>query len=220
MARGEVSGIFQVEGEGMRRVLTDMKPKKFEHIVATISLFRPGPIEYIPAYIRRLHGDEPVEYKHPALEPILAETYGITVYQEQIIEIAKQLAGYSLPEADEMRKAVGKKIREKIDAHRAKFVRGAVKNGIEQATAEAIYGDIEFFARYGFNKAHAADYAVITCQTAFLKARYPVEYMTALLTVERNNTEKVGLLIVESRRMGIEVLPPDVQSSQMDFAIE
>ncbi|HJW84438.1 MAG TPA: DNA polymerase III subunit alpha [Anaerolineae bacterium] len=132
MARGEVSGIFQVEGEGMRRVLTEMKPKKFEHIVATISLFRPGPIEYIPTYIRRLHGDESVEYKHPALEPILAETYGITVYQEQIIEIAKQLAGYSLPEADEMRKAVGKKIKEKIDAHRAKFVKGAVKNGIEQ----------------------------------------------------------------------------------------
>ena len=220
MARGEVSGVFQVEGEGMRRVLTEMKPHKFEHIVATISLFRPGPIEYIPSYIRRLHGEEPVEYKHPALEPILGETYGICVYQEQIIEIAKQLAGYSLPEADEMRKAVGKKIKEKIDAHRAKFVKGAVRNGIDRSTAEAIYGDIEYFARYGFNKAHAADYAVITCQTAFLKARYPVEYMTALLTVERNNTEKVGLLIVESRRMGIDVLPPDVTRSHMDFTIE
>ncbi|HEY4688096.1 MAG TPA: DNA polymerase III subunit alpha [Anaerolineae bacterium] len=220
MSRGDVLGLFQVEGEGMRRVLTDMKPTKFEHIVAAISLFRPGPIEYIPTYIRRMHGEEPVEYKHPRLEPILADTYAIIIYQEQIIQIAVQLAGYSPGEADEIRKAVGKKIREKIDAHRAKFVKGAVANGIDRPTAEAIYGDIEFFARYGFNRAHAADYAVITCQTAFLKAHYPVEYMTALLTVERNNTEKVGLLIAEARRMGIEVLPPDVTHSQLDFAIE
>ncbi len=220
MARGDVLGVFQVEGEGMRRVLTDMKPTRFEHIVATLSLFRPGPMEYIPTYVKRLHGEEPVEYKHPALEPILAETFGIIVYQEQIIEIAKQLGSYSLPEADEMRKAVGKKIKEKIDAHRAKFVKGAVASGIDRPVAEAIYGDIEFFARYGFNKAHAADYAVITCQTACLKAHYPVEYMTALLTVERNNTEKVGLLIVEARRLGIDVLPPDVTRSLMDFAIE
>ena len=220
MARGDALGLFQVEGEGMRRVLTDMKPTRFEHIVATLSLFRPGPMEYIPSFIRRMHGEEPIEYKHPALEPILAETYAIIVYQEQIIEIAKQLAGYSLPEADEMRKAVGKKIKEKIDEHRAKFIAGAVANGIPESTAKAIYDDIEFFARYGFNKAHATDYAVITCQTAFLKAHYPVEYMTALLTVERNNTQKVGLLIVEARRMGIDVLPPDVTRSQIDFTIE
>jgi len=220
MSRGDVLGVFQVEGEGMRRVLTEMRPTKFEHIVATLSLFRPGPIEYIPTYIKRMHGEEPVEYKHSALEPILAETYGIIVYQEQIIETAKQLAGYSLPEADEMRKAVGKKIKEKIEAHRAKFVKGAVKNGIAESVAKAVYDDIEYFARYGFNKAHAADYAVITCQTAFLKARYPVEYMTALLTIERNNTEKIGGLIVEARRLGIAVLPPDVTRSQLDFTIE
>ena len=220
MARGDVIGLFQVEGEGLRRVLTEMRPTKFEHIVAAISLFRPGPMEYIPTYIRRMHGQEPIEYKHPQLQPILAETYAIIVYQEQIIQIAVQLAGYTPGEADDIRKAVGKKIKEKIDAHRAKFVQGAVANRIDRATAEAIYGDIEFFARYGFNRAHAAAYAMLTCQTAYLKARYPVEYMTALLTVERNNTGKVGLLIVEARRMGIDVLPPDVTRSQMDFAIE
>ncbi len=142
------------------------------------------------------------------------------VYQEQIIQIAVQLAGYAPGEADDIRKAVGKKIREKIDAHRAKFVKGAVANGIDRATAEAIYGDIEFFARYGFNRAHAADYAMLTCQTAYLKAHHPVEYMTALLTVERNNTAKVGLLIVEARRLGVDVLPPDVTRSQVDFTIE
>jgi DNA polymerase-3 subunit alpha len=201
--RGDVAGVFQVEGAGMRRMLMDMRPTRFEHIVAAISLFRPGPMEYIPSYIRRMHGDEPIDYKHPKLEELLAETFGIIVYQEQIIEIAKHLAGYSLPEADEMRKAVGKKIQEKIAAHKAKFVHGAVKNGIAQPVAEAIYGDIEFFARYGFNKAHAADDAIITCQTAFLKAYYPIEYMTALLTVERNNTDKIGFLVAECAACGL-----------------
>ena len=176
-------------------------------------------MEYIPTYIKRLHGEEPVEYKHPKLEPILEETYGIIVYQEQIIQIAVQLAGYLPGEADEIRKAVGKKIKEKIEAHKAKFIAGSVKNGIDQAVAEAIYGDIEFFARYGFNKAHAADYAVMTCQTAYLKAHYPVEYMTALMTVEQS-VEKIGLLIIETRRMGIDVLPPDVNFSDLDFTIE
>lgn len=220
MARGDVTGVFQVEGTGMRRVLTDMRPTRFEHIVAAISLFRPGPMEYIPTYIKRMHGEEPVEYKHARLEPILAETYGIIVYQEQIIQIATQLAGYAPGEADQIRKAVGKKIKEKIDAHRAQFIRGAVENGIEQGVAEAIYGDIEFFARYGFNKAHAADYAMVTCQTAYLKAHYPIEYMAALLTVERNNIEKIGMLVGECRAMSIDVLPPDINHSFIDFVIE
>ena len=132
MSRGDVLGLFQVEGAGMRRMLMDMKPSKFEHIIAGISLFRPGPMEYIPTYIKRLHGEEPVEFKHPKLEPILDETYGIIVYQEQIIQIAVQLAGYAPGEADEIRKAVGKKIKEKIEAHKAKFIAGAVKNGIDQ----------------------------------------------------------------------------------------
>jgi DNA polymerase-3 subunit alpha len=219
MSRGDVLGLFQVEGAGMRRMLMEMKPSKFEHIIAAISLFRPGPMEYIPMYIKRMHGDEPVMYKHPKLEPILEETYGIIVYQEQIIQIAVQLAGYAPGEADEIRKAVGKKIKEKIEAHKAKFIAGAVKNGIDRAVAEAIYADIEYFARYGFNKAHAADYAVMTCQTAYLKAHYPVEYMTALMSVEQS-VEKIGLLIIEARRMGIDVLPPSVNFSDLDFTIE
>jgi DNA polymerase-3 subunit alpha len=177
-------------------------------------------MEYIPTYINRLHGKEPVEYKHPQLESILSETYGIIVYQEQIIQIAAQLAGYAPGEADQIRKAVGKKIKAKIDEHRSKFVAGAVANGIAQEVAEAIYGDIEFFARYGFNKAHAADYALVTCQTAYLKAHYPVEYTTALLTVERNNTDKIGILVGECRTMGIPVLPPDINHSRIDFTIE
>jgi DNA polymerase-3 subunit alpha len=197
-----------------------MKPTKFEHIAAAISLFRPGPMEYIPTYIKRMHGEEKVEYKHPKLEKILGDTYAIIVYQEQIIQIASELAGYAPGEADQIRKAVGKKIKEKIDAHRAKFIKGAINNGIEKPVAEAIYGDIEFFARYGFNKAHAADYALVTCQTAYLKAHYPIEYMTALLTVERNNTEKVGMLVGECRTMGIEVLPPDINRSFIEFVIE
>jgi DNA polymerase-3 subunit alpha len=219
MSRGDVLGLFQVEGAGMRRMLMEMKPSKFEHIIAGISLFRPGPMEYIPTYIKRLHGVEPVEYKHPKLQPILEETYGIIVYQEQIIQIAVQLAGYAPGEADEIRKAVGKKIKEKIEAHKAKFIAGSVKNGIDRSVAEAIYGDIEFFARYGFNKAHAADYAVMTCQTAYLKALYPVEFMTALMTVEQS-IEKIGLLIIEARRMGIDVLPPAVNYSDLAFTIE
>ncbi len=219
MSRGDVLGVFQVEGGGMRRMLMEMRPTKFEHIVAGISLFRPGPMEYIPTYIARMHGDEPIEYKHPKLQAILEETYGIIVYQEQIIQIAVQLAGYKPGEADEIRKAVGKKIKEKIDAHRAKFIKGAVNNGVEQAVAEAVYADIEYFARYGFNKAHAADYAVLTCQTAYLKAHYPVEYMTALMTCEKS-VEKIGLLMIECRRLGIDVLRPDINRSDLDFTVE
>ncbi|MBN1993439.1 MAG: DNA polymerase III subunit alpha [Anaerolineae bacterium] len=220
LAGGNVTGVFQVEGGGMRRVLTDMKPTKFEHIVAAISLFRPGPMEYIPTYINRMHGQENVEYKHPQLEQILGDTYGIIVYQEQIIQVASQLAGYAPGDADHIRKAVGKKIKAKIDEHRAKFIKGAVGNGIAKPVAEAIYGDIEFFARYGFNKAHAADYALVTCQTAYLKAHFPIEYMTALLTVERHNTEKIGMLVGECKTMGLEVLPPDINSSFIEFVIE
>ncbi len=219
LARGDVTGVFQVEGAGMRRVLQQLRPTRFEHVVATISLYRPGPMEHIGTYINRLHGKERVEYKHPRLKPILEETFGIIVYQEQIIQIAVALAGYKPGEADEIRKAVGKKIKEKIEAHREKFVQGAVANGIERSVAEAIYSDIEFFARYGFNKAHAANYAVLTCQTAFLKAHYPLEYMTALLTTEIGNVEKVGQLVSEVRRMGIEVVPPNVNTSDVIFTI-
>ncbi len=220
LSSGEVSGVFQVESPGMRRVLTEMKPTDFEHIIATISLYRPGPMEYIPNYVKRMHGEEEMEVKHPALKPILAETYGIIVYQEQIIQILNQLAGYTPGEADLVRQAVSKKDASKIEYHKALFIGGCDKNGISASVAQAIYADIEFFARYGFNKAHAADYAVITVQTAYLKAKYPVEYMAALLLVERDKTEKVINFIHECRRMGIHVLPPDVNYSGLDFAIQ
>jgi len=219
LASGEVTGVFQVESEGMRGTLRNMKPNKFEHIVATISLYRPGPMQYIPLYIDRMHGRKPVEYKHPSLEPILAETYGIIVYQEQIIQIASQLAGYTPGEADLMRRAVAKKKDKEMAKHRVKFLEGAVANGISWSTAEEIYEDIVYFANYGFNKSHAADYAVITVQTAYLKAYYPVEYMAALLTVERDNLDKVTNFINECRHMGIEVLPPDINQSDMGFTI-
>lgn len=220
LSSGEVSGVFQVESQGMRRVLTEMKPSTFEHIVAVISLYRPGPMEYIPSFIRRMHGQEPVEYKHPMLEKILAETYGIIVYQEQIIQILSHLAGYTPGEADLLRRAIGKKKASEIEKHKKIFIAGCEKNGIDPAIATEIYADIEFFARYGFNKSHAADYAVITVQTAYLKAHYPVEYMAALLLVERDKTEKVVNFINECRRMGIDVLPPDVNYSGLDFEIQ
>jgi len=220
LSSGNVTGIFQVESEGMRRVLTRMKPSRFEHIVATISLYRPGPMEYIDDYIDRMQRRKEVIYHHPALEGILAETYGIIVYQEQIMQIASQLSGYTPGEADLMRRAVGKKKKEELLKHREKFVQGALERGIPEDAAQHIFDDIEYFARYGFNKAHAADYAVITCQTAYLKAHYPVEYMTALLTVERGNADKVGLLVSECRTMGLSILPPDINWSSVDFVIE
>jgi len=221
LSRGDVMGVFQVEGQGMRRTLMKMQPKKFEHVIAAISLYRPGPMEYIDDYIDRLHREKAVEYRHPSLEPILEETFGIIVYQEQIIRILTDIAGYTAGEADLVRRAVGKKKKKALLKHRATFIEGAVeRSGMPRQTAEAIFDDIEYFARYGFNKSHAADYAVLTCQTAYLKAKYPVEYMTALLTVERNNTDKVSRFVEESRRMGIEVLPPDINSSDLGFTIE
>ncbi|HEY52273.1 MAG TPA: DNA polymerase III subunit alpha [Caldilineae bacterium] len=220
LASGEVTGLFQVESEGMRRVLRSMKPSRFEHIVATISLYRPGPMDNIPDYVDRMHGRKPVEYIHPALEPILAETYGIIVYQEQIIQIASQLAGYAPGDADMIRKAVSKKIDAEMKRHEIQFIEGATANKIPPQKAQDIYAQIIYFANYGFNKAHAADYAVITVQTAYLKAYYPVEYMAALLTVELDNQEKVTNFITECRRMGIAVLPPDINQSDMAFTIQ
>ena len=221
LSRGDVLGLFQVESAGMRRVLTTMKPTRLEHIIAVVALYRPGPMEYIDTYVNRMHGREPITYRHPKLESILAETYGIIVFQEQIIQILTTLAGYSAADADLVRRAVGKKKKEALLKHRQTFVQGAVEHGgLPGETAEAIFDDIEYFARYGFNKAHAADYAFLTCQTAYLKARYPVEYMVALLSVERHNTDKVGAFVAECRRMEIEVLPPDVNHSELDFSIE
>ncbi|MBC7263841.1 MAG: DNA polymerase III subunit alpha [Chloroflexi bacterium] len=220
LSSGDVTGVFQVEGGGMRKTLRELRPSNFEDVVALLSLYRPGPMQFIPQFIARKYGQEKISYRHPSLESILAETYGIIVYQEQIIRIATDIAGYTASEADLMRRAVGKKKEKELRRLRNTFVKGAVSRGISKDIADQIFSDIEFFANYGFNKAHSAAYAVITCQTAYLRAKYPIEYMTALLSVECGNTEKVGMLVAECRRMGIEVLPPDVNRSQMDFTIE
>jgi DNA polymerase III subunit alpha len=220
LGRGDTAGVFQVEGSGMRRYLMQMKPDKLDHVIAMVALFRPGPMEFIPGYIRRMHGEEEVEFRHPTLEPIFKETYGYPVYQEQLMFAVMNLAGYTAPEADDLRKAISKKQKEKLLKHREKFITGAVQRDISEETASAIFDDWEEFARYGFNKAHAADYGVLAVQTAYLKAHYPVEYMTAVLSVNQNDTDKIALYAADCRRMGIEVSPPDVNTSGWDFTIE
>ncbi|NPA93300.1 MAG: DNA polymerase III subunit alpha [Chloroflexi bacterium] len=220
LSEGRTAGVFQVEGQGMSRYLMEMKPTKLEHVIAMVALYRPGPIEFIPSYIRRMHGEEEPTYRHPKLEPLFRETYGIPVYQEQIMFAAMDLAGYTAAEADDLRKAIAKKKKKKLEKHQTKFVEGAVTRGIERSTAEAIFSDWLEFARYGFNKSHAADYAVIAVQTAFLKAHYPAEYMTALMSVTKHETDKVAHYIHDCQRMGIPVLPPSVNASGWDFTIE
>ncbi len=220
LGRGDTAGVFQVEGSGMRRWLMEMKPKELANVIAMVALFRPGPMDFIPGYIRRMHGEEEVTYRRPALEPIFKETYGYPVYQEQLMFAVMELAGYSAPEADDLRKAVAKKIKEKLLKHRQKFIKGAMKNGIAEETAAAIFDDWEEFARYGFNKAHAADYGVIAVQTAYLKTHYPVEYMTALLSVSQSDSGKVALYVADCRRMGMQVEPPDINCSGWDFTVE
>lgn len=220
LGRGETAGVFQVEGSGMRRYLMQMKPKNLDNVIAMVALFRPGPMEFIPSYIARMHGEEQVSYRHPSLESILEETYGITVYQEQIMYTAMKLAGYTASEADNLRKGVAKKKADVLLTHRKKFIKGAVQRDIPEEVANQIFDDWEAFARYGFPKGHAADYGVIAVQTAHLKAHYPVEYMTALLSVNQNDTDKIALYVADSRRMGIDVEPPDVNVSGYDFTIE
>ncbi len=220
LSSGNVTGLFQVEGTGMRRVLQNLRPSSFEDVVAVISLYRPGPMQFIDSFIARKHGEETVQYIDPALETILRETYGIIVYQEQIIRIATEIAGYTSAQADLMRRAVGKKKEKELKRQRSRFIRGATERGMAKSKAGDIFNAIEFFANYGFNKAHAAAYAVITCQTAYLKAHFPVEYMTALLSVECHNAEKVSSLVAECRRLGLRILPPDINCSDIDFAIE
>lgn len=220
LGRGETAGVFQVEGAGMRRWLMQMKPKELANVIAMVALFRPGPMDFIPSYIKRMHGQEDVEYLHPSLEPIFEETFGHPVYQEQLMFAAMNLAGYEPSEADDLRKAIAKKIRVKLEKHEQKFIDGAVKNDIPEGIARQIFGDWEEFARYGFNKSHAVDYGVIAVQTAYLKVHYPVEYMTALLSVSKNDAGKVAFYVADCRRMEISVEPPDVNSSHWDFSIE
>ncbi len=220
MGAGQTAGVFQVEGGGMTRWLVQMKPKNLDNIIAMVALYRPGPMAFIPDYISRMHGESEVEYRHPAMEPIFKDTFGIPVYQEQLMRAAVELAGYTPSESDELRKAISKKKKEDIDKHRAKFVKGAVEKGMDQSIADAIYMDWEEFARYGFNKSHAADYGVIAVQTAYLKAHYPAEYMAALLSANAGITEKVAFYVADARIMGVPVLAPDVNASNWDFDIE
>jgi DNA polymerase III subunit alpha len=220
MGKGQTAGVFQVEGGGMTRYLVQMKPKSLDNIIAMVALFRPGPMAFIPDYIARMHGEAEVEYRHPKLEPIFKDTYGIPVYQEQLMRAAVELAGYTPSESDELRKAISKKKKEDIEKHRHKFVTGAIKHEIEKDIAEAIYSDWEEFARYGFNKSHAADYGVIAVETAYLKVNYTTEYMTALLSASAGITEKVAWYVADARSMGVLVLPPEVNTSSWDFSIE
>lgn len=221
LASGEVAGVFQVEGAGMRRMLVEMQPHEFNNIVAAISLYRPGPMDYIPEYIACLHGRKQPHYVHPALEPILGETYGVCIYQEQIIQLLTLVAGYTAGESDLVRRAISKKKADVIEKERTKFAQGAARtSGLTRAESDQIWDALEGFARYGFNRAHAADYAVICVQTAYLKAHYPLEFMAAQLLVERDKSDKVTNFIIECRRMGIEVLPPSLNHSGLDFTIQ
>ncbi len=221
MGHGDTAAMFQVEGTGMSRYLIQMKPQNLDNVVAMIALYRPGPLDFIPSYIKRMHGEEPIEYRHPALEPIFRETFGIAVYQEQIMRAAVDLAGYTNSDADDLRKAIAKKIPDKLMKHREKFTSGAVKRGVmPEESANLIFDDWLEFARYGFNKSHAVAYGVLAVQTAYLKAHYPIEFMTANLSAYKANTDRVALYAADCRRIGIEVLPPDVNTSGWDFTIE
>ena len=220
MSEGFTTGVFQFESAGMTRYLTELKPTQFEDLIAMVSLYRPGPMKFIPDYIGGKHGTKKVKYPHPSLENILKETFGIAIYQEQILEIAKVFGGFSLGGADILRRAIGKKIQSELDAQREKFIQGAVDQGHKESLAEHIFDEVIVpFAGYGFNKSHAACYAMISYQTAYLKARYPVEFMTALLTSDAENTDRVILDIQECQKLGITVLPPSVQESDFSFSV-
>ncbi|WP_236345038.1 DNA polymerase III subunit alpha [Paenibacillus plantiphilus] len=217
LTRGETTGIFQLESAGVRRVLRELKPTQFEDIVSVVALYRPGPMEFIPKYIQGKHGVVKVEYPHPSLEPILSDTYGIIVYQEQIMQIASAMAGFSLGEADLLRRAVSKKKREVLDEQRAHFVKGSLGQGYSEDEANYVYDMIVRFADYGFPRAHAAAYGVLAFQTAWLKANHPVPFMASMLASVTGNQRKTAEFVDECRRMGIDVLPPDVNESDVTF---
>ena len=221
LCRGEGTGVFQLESSGMKAILRDLRPGVFEDIVALVALYRPGPLGsgMVNDFIANKHGEKKVSYLHPKLEPILKDTYGVILYQEQVMRISSDLAGFTLGEADMLRRAMGKKKPEIIAGLRTQFVEGAVKNNVDAEVAGQVFDLMEYFAGYGFNKSHSAAYAMVSYQTAYLKANYPVEFMSALLTSVRDNTDKVALYIEECRRMGIDVLPPDVNQSRQSFSV-
>lgn len=217
--KGETTGIFQFESGGMKRYLKQLKPTEFEDIIAMVSLYRPGPIQFIPDYIAGKHNKKTITYLHPKLKPILENTYGIAVYQEQVMKIAQDLAGFSLSGADILRKAIGKKIKKLLMAQKEKFIEGAKKNGIQEDISQQIWNWIEPFASYSFNRSHAAAYATIAYQTAYLKSHYSAEFMASLLTSERNDIERISVLIEECKKIGLEVLPPDINESFTFFSV-
>ncbi|OIO54354.1 DNA polymerase III subunit alpha [Candidatus Peregrinibacteria bacterium CG1_02_54_53] len=218
LQQSDTTGVFQLESAGMRRYLKQLKPTIFGDITAMVSLYRPGPMEWIPSFIKRKHGQEQVAYLHDDLKPILEPTYGIGVYQEQVLQIAQVFAGFSLGEADILRRAIGKKIKKELDAQREKFLKGAGQKGYDKALAEKIFDDvITPFAGYGFNKSHATGYARIAFETAYLKAHFPTEFMAALLSSDAQRTDRIMIEIEECRTMGIQVLPPDINESLRHF---
>lgn len=219
LSRGEVVGVFQVESAGMRKALVGMRPDRIEDIIALVALYRPGPMENIPTYNARKHGEEEIASIHPKIDHLVAETQGVIVYQEQVMQIAQELSGYSLGEADLLRRAMGKKIRAEMDAQRERFVDGATKNGLSKPQADFIFDLLAKFADYGFNKSHAAAYAVVSYQTAYLKAHYPVEFLAASMTLDMSNTDKLSDFRQDALRLGIDVVPPSVQTSFRDFEV-
>jgi DNA polymerase-3 subunit alpha len=219
LQEGNSIGVFQIESAGMRSMLRQMKIDCFEDIIALISLYRPGPMDNIPTYIKRKLGEEKIIYPHPILEPSLKETYGVIVYQEQVMEIARVMAGYSLGAADILRRAMGKKIKEEMDKQRKIFVDGSIKNKIDPEKAEEIFDLVDKFAGYGFNKSHAAAYALISYQTAYLKANFPVEFITTSMNLEIDNTDKINVFIQLAKDHGIKILPPDVNQSESYFSV-
>ncbi|WP_420103409.1 DNA polymerase III subunit alpha, partial [Bosea sp. (in: a-proteobacteria)] len=219
LARGETVGVFQVESVGMRKALVEMKADRIEDLIALVALYRPGPMDNIPTYCRRKLGLEEPTYLHPGMEPWLRETHGIIVYQEQVMQVAQALSGYSLGEADLLRRAMGKKIKAEMDAQRDRFVKGAIDNKIKKETASEIFDLLAKFADYGFNKSHAAAYAVVAFQTAYLKANYPVEFLAASMTLDMGNTDKLSEFRRDAERLGIKVERPAINRSGVEFDV-
>ena len=220
ICENSTKGIFQMESGGFEKMIHQMKPDRIEDLIAAVALYRPGPMDIIPNYIRRKHGKEEIVYDHPWMSEILSETYGLMVYQEQVMQISRRLAGFSMGEADGLRKAMGKKIIAKMEAAKVKFIDGAKNNGIPEETAKLVFEHMEKFASYGFNKSHAACYGYISYQTAYLKTHYPTEFLTALITSEAGSADKVFMYISDARDHGIKVYLPDVNKSLNSFTIE
>src|SRR4030042_1469834 len=217
LAEGETMGLFQLGGAGMTRYLKELKPTNVFDIMAMISLFRPGPMNSIPEFIERKHNPQKVKYFGLRMESYLKESYGVIVYQDDVLLTAINIAGYNWEEADKFRKAMGKKIPAEMSKQKDKFIKGCIKNGLSQDKAQDLFKLIEPFSAYGFNKAHAASYAVIAYQTAYMKANYPVEFMTAVMSAESDDSDKIAAAVAECAKLKIKVAPPDVNSSNLGF---